>query len=345
MPLEGVRVRHSSPWPAAFGAQSFAFGDDIHLATGGEQHLEHELRHVAQQRQGRVWAAGRAAFGLPFNADAALEAEADGGRAAPERTAASAAPQAVLQPKLAIGGALLADADAVKAVLHGAGVEWNVKWDGDLSAFLTSGTLFDFVNTKVFVSILDLPRSDVVQPPSGEDDPFGQCYAYSTVAAAQVSGHPFEQADLDRALTTGLADKSMGGGPGNTMRALGLSPATMPIAKGKPNSNSALVREALLNNNPIVASVAFRTKKGRGKHWLYVVDMTGRNLITRDQNNNQIMGMISLDDFSGESVDGKFRYTLTELKVGQARGPAASDESEQKGAEKDGPAAKGAAAK
>ncbi len=52
--LSGVNVHYNSSKPKAVQAHAFAQGNDIHLASGQERHLPHELGHVVQQAQGRV---------------------------------------------------------------------------------------------------------------------------------------------------------------------------------------------------------------------------------------------------------------------------------------------------
>lgn len=54
MPLEDVRVHRNSDKPAELDALAYAKGNEIHLGPGQEKHLEHELGHVVQQRQGEV---------------------------------------------------------------------------------------------------------------------------------------------------------------------------------------------------------------------------------------------------------------------------------------------------
>lgn len=79
-----VRVHADSRDATAFGAEAFAYGDDVHFAPGryqpgseaGQELLGHELTHVVQQRAGRV-AASAQARGIGINQDAGLEAEAD----------------------------------------------------------------------------------------------------------------------------------------------------------------------------------------------------------------------------------------------------------------------------
>ncbi|MFC0139675.1 DUF4157 domain-containing protein [Erwinia mallotivora] len=82
MSLDHVRVHYNSAKPATVQAHAYAQGSDIHLASGQEKHLPHELGHVVQQAQGRVSATTSVA-GMAVNDSPALEHEADvlGGRA------------------------------------------------------------------------------------------------------------------------------------------------------------------------------------------------------------------------------------------------------------------------
>lgn len=74
--ISGVNVHYNSSAPAAVNAHAFAQGNDIHLASGQEQHLPHEAWHVVQQKQGRV-SPTMSVAGTPVNDDPGLEAEAD----------------------------------------------------------------------------------------------------------------------------------------------------------------------------------------------------------------------------------------------------------------------------
>lgn len=74
--LSGVNVHYNSSAPAEVGAHAFAQGNDIHLASGQEQHLPHEAWHVVQQKEGRVQPTIDVA-GMPVNDDPGLEKEAD----------------------------------------------------------------------------------------------------------------------------------------------------------------------------------------------------------------------------------------------------------------------------
>jgi len=73
--LDHVKVHYNSPKPAAVQAHAYAQGSDIHLASGQEKHLPHELGHVVQQAQGRVKPTTSVA-GMLVNDNAGLESEA-----------------------------------------------------------------------------------------------------------------------------------------------------------------------------------------------------------------------------------------------------------------------------
>lgn len=74
--MDSVRVHYNSPKPAQLQAHAFAQGNEIHLATGQEQHLPHEAWHVVQQAQGRVKPTVQMK-GVNVNDNAGLEREAD----------------------------------------------------------------------------------------------------------------------------------------------------------------------------------------------------------------------------------------------------------------------------
>lgn len=76
MSLDHVKVHYNSSKPAAVQAHAYAQGSDIHLASGQEKHLPHELGHVVQQAQGRVKPT-KSVNGMAVNDNAGLEAEAD----------------------------------------------------------------------------------------------------------------------------------------------------------------------------------------------------------------------------------------------------------------------------
>jgi hypothetical protein len=73
--LDHVKVHYNSSKPAAVQAHAYAQGSDIHLASGQEKHLPHELGHVVQQAQGRVKPT-TSVGGVSVNDDAGLENEA-----------------------------------------------------------------------------------------------------------------------------------------------------------------------------------------------------------------------------------------------------------------------------
>ena len=76
MSLDHVKVHRNSDKPAAVQAHAYAQGSDIHLASGQEKHLPHELGHVVQQAQGRVKST-TSVNGMAVNDNTALEREAD----------------------------------------------------------------------------------------------------------------------------------------------------------------------------------------------------------------------------------------------------------------------------
>ena len=73
--LDQVKVHYNSSKPAAVQAEAYTQGYDIHLASGQEKHLPHELGHVVQQMRGQVQANG-SARGIALNDNAGLEGEA-----------------------------------------------------------------------------------------------------------------------------------------------------------------------------------------------------------------------------------------------------------------------------
>lgn len=80
--MDDVAVHYNSPQPAQLQALAHTQGTNIHLRSGQEQHLAHELWHVVQQKQGRVQPTTQLR-GAAINDETALEQEADvmGGRA------------------------------------------------------------------------------------------------------------------------------------------------------------------------------------------------------------------------------------------------------------------------
>jgi hypothetical protein len=77
MNLDHVKVHYNSSKPATVQAHAYAQGSDIHLASGQEKHLPHELGHVVQQMQGRVKPTKQLKGKTQINDDPALEKEAD----------------------------------------------------------------------------------------------------------------------------------------------------------------------------------------------------------------------------------------------------------------------------
>lgn len=75
MSLDHVKVHYNSSKPAAVQAHAYAQGSDIHLSSGQEKHLPHELGHVVQQMQGRV-TANTSVNGMAVNDNPGLETDA-----------------------------------------------------------------------------------------------------------------------------------------------------------------------------------------------------------------------------------------------------------------------------
>lgn len=74
--LDHVKVHYNSPKPATVQAHAYAQGNNIHIASGQEKHLPHELGHVVQQMQGRVKPT-TSVNGMAVNDSPALESDAD----------------------------------------------------------------------------------------------------------------------------------------------------------------------------------------------------------------------------------------------------------------------------
>lgn len=77
MDLSDVKVHYNSSEPRQLHALAFAKGNDIHLATGQQKHLAHEVWHVVQQKQGRVKPVRKMKGNVYLNDDPSLEKEAD----------------------------------------------------------------------------------------------------------------------------------------------------------------------------------------------------------------------------------------------------------------------------
>lgn len=73
--LSAVKVHYNSDKPQQFGAYAFALGTDIHISSGNEDLLPHELWHVVQQLNNKV-SATEQINNTPINKDMSLEKEA-----------------------------------------------------------------------------------------------------------------------------------------------------------------------------------------------------------------------------------------------------------------------------
>jgi hypothetical protein len=76
MDVSDVRVHYNSLKPVQANAESYALGNDIHIAPGQEKHLAHETWHVVQQKQGRVKPTAQAGS-IAIGDDASLQREAN----------------------------------------------------------------------------------------------------------------------------------------------------------------------------------------------------------------------------------------------------------------------------
>ncbi|HAS42208.1 MAG TPA: hypothetical protein DCS93_17155 [Microscillaceae bacterium] len=75
--VSDTQVHYNSSKPVQLKAEAYAQGNEVHLASGKEQHLGHELAHVVQQKQGRVKPTIQGNNGVGINNDPQLEHEAD----------------------------------------------------------------------------------------------------------------------------------------------------------------------------------------------------------------------------------------------------------------------------
>ncbi len=74
--LDDVKVHKNSSNPAKVGAHAYAQGKDIHLGSGQEKHLPHELGHTVPKAKGKV-KANTSTNGQAVNDDPSLEKGAD----------------------------------------------------------------------------------------------------------------------------------------------------------------------------------------------------------------------------------------------------------------------------
>lgn len=96
--MDDVKVHYNSDKPAQLQAHAYAQGNDIHLATGQEEHLPHEAWQVVQQKQGGVQPTVQMRGEINVNDDVGLEKEADvmGEKAATQLALAKPTPQKTL---------------------------------------------------------------------------------------------------------------------------------------------------------------------------------------------------------------------------------------------------------
>jgi len=126
VPLDGVSVSYDSAGAAVMPALAYTRGAEIHLASGQERSLPHELWHVVQQRQGRVRPT-RHVRGAGLNDDRRLEREADvmGMRAARAGARVEADPLPAHQPAAHAAGQ---GSDGVVQRAIGIGKGEDIRW-------------------------------------------------------------------------------------------------------------------------------------------------------------------------------------------------------------------------
>jgi len=122
--LDHVKVHYNSPKPASVQAHAYAQGSDIHLASGQEKHLPHELGHVVQQMEGRVQPTTNVA-GSAVNDNPGLENEATvmGARALQRAVRADVTPEKKISGKSLHQFVVQLQMDA------GDGAEWHIHHD------------------------------------------------------------------------------------------------------------------------------------------------------------------------------------------------------------------------
>lgn len=74
--LSGTNIHWNSSKPAEVGAHAYASGKDVHIASGQEKHVYHELGHVVQQSRGHV-PVTTTVNGMGVNDNPTLEKQAD----------------------------------------------------------------------------------------------------------------------------------------------------------------------------------------------------------------------------------------------------------------------------
>ena len=137
MSLDNVNVHYNSSQPAQLNALAYAQGNNIHVASGQEQHLPHEVWHVVQQAQGRVQPTMQMQD-VPINDDEDLENEADVMGMQAKQLSSETAAQ--LQP---ISHRLSADKPIQRAVPMGGETEKPVPDAGSYRARGGQNTIFD----------------------------------------------------------------------------------------------------------------------------------------------------------------------------------------------------------
>jgi len=133
--LDHVKVHYNSSQPASVQAHAYAQGADIHLGSGQEKHLPHELGHVVQQMEGRVQPTTHVA-GIAVNDNPGLENEAT---TMGERALQAFAKSAAVSGKSSVDNPPLQRLAQLKKMDAGSGGVWHIHYEHmKLCAFFKS---------------------------------------------------------------------------------------------------------------------------------------------------------------------------------------------------------------
>lgn len=159
MSLDHVKVHYNSSKPATLQAHAYAQGSDIHVTTGQEKHLSHELAHVVQQAQGKVKPTSSVA-GMAINDNVELEKEAD--------VMGAQALQMQPKEKKSSGKAGFGFVDNRPEAIQLKAIKGEIeKLHGSWQTRGASGTPATINNTTVRVSPVDNTTKDLLDPNNG----------------------------------------------------------------------------------------------------------------------------------------------------------------------------------
>lgn len=346
--LDDVKVHRNSDRPAQLAAHAYAQGNQIYLGSGQEKHLAHEAWHVVQQKQNRVPVTIQKK-GVGINDDPKLEREADvmgakamGMRSTPamnldkssSQTSGQVAPvqQKVVQ---------LASSAVLKLYEEVKDFTWELYERVELGKPLHVTRLRRLLklvdryinkveglneeDTKGLSKVIDMhrvleeweeiledhilgiaPKSTIVQPKGNI-----LCSLYAAEAATEIT----EGVAFDKEKGAKMISKHkerMGGGTEQPFRSYF---GSIGISLQLINKLAWVraIRYSVKQKNPIALGVAFTSGKTKGNHWVYVSKVIGNEMYVRDQQNDQLLGIINMKTWTGKSLDGKFSYTVTQV--------------------------------